>query len=114
MIFLQSFIKFDQGISKRCVGQTFDGRKKEEEEEEEEETEQTQYVSQTLFGGYKYGRHRQFLLQIGRFLKIFFSELELLCQMNRNLMGGTYGRLCIKFPQSRMKGERHRVSPLSL
>ena len=42
MIFLQGFIKFDQGISEKCVGQTFDGRKKEEEEEEEEETEQTQ------------------------------------------------------------------------
>jgi hypothetical protein len=34
MIFLQGFIKFDQGISEKCVGQTFDGRKKEEEEEE--------------------------------------------------------------------------------
>ena len=31
MIFLQSFIKFDQGISEKCVGQTFDGRKEEEE-----------------------------------------------------------------------------------
>jgi hypothetical protein len=29
--------------------------------------------------------------------------------MNRN-----YGRFCIKFPQSRMKGERHRLRPLSL
>jgi hypothetical protein len=26
----------------------------------------------------------------------------------------TYGRFCIKFPQSRMKGERHRLSSLSL
>ena len=34
--------------------------------------------------------------------------------MNRNLVGSTYGRFCIKFPQSRMKGERHRLSPLSL
>ena len=34
--------------------------------------------------------------------------------MNRNLMGSTYRRFCIKFPQSRMKGERHRLSPLSL
>ena len=25
-----------------------------------------------------------------------------------------YGRFCIKFPQSRMKDERHRLSPLSL
>ena len=31
--------------------------------------------------------------------------------MNRNLVGSTYGRFCIKFPQSRMKGERHRLSP---
>ena len=28
MIFLQGFIKFDQGISEKCVGQTFGGRKK--------------------------------------------------------------------------------------
>ena len=39
-------------------------------------------------------------------------SLELLSQMNRNLVGSTYGRFCIKFPQSRMKGERHRLSPL--
>ena len=30
------------------------------------------------------------------------------------LIGSTYGRFCIKFPQSRMIGERHRLSPLSL
>ena len=32
--------------------------------------------------------------------------------MNRNLVGSIYmyGRLCIKFPQSRMKGERHRLN----
>jgi hypothetical protein len=35
-------------------------------------------------------------------------------KMNRNLVGSTYGRFFIKFPQSRMKGERHRLSPLSL
>ena len=29
MIFLQGFIKLDQGISEIWVGQTFDGRKKE-------------------------------------------------------------------------------------
>ena len=34
--------------------------------------------------------------------------------MNWNLVGSTYERFCIKFPQSRMKGERHRLSPLSL
>ena len=34
-----------------------------------------------------------------------FSSLKLLSQMNWNLVGSTYGRFCIKFPQSRMKGE---------
>jgi hypothetical protein len=29
MIFLQGFIKFDQGISEKCVVQSFGGRKKE-------------------------------------------------------------------------------------
>ena len=35
--------------------------------------------------------------------------------MNRNFVGSIYmyERLCIKFPQSRMKGEQHRFSPLS-
>ena len=44
------------------------------------------------------------------------SPLKLPSQMNRNLVGSIYmyGRLCIKFPQSWMKGERHRLSPLSL
>ena len=44
------------------------------------------------------------------------SPLKLPSQMNRNLVGSiyVYGRLCIKFPQSIMKGERHRLSPLSL
>jgi hypothetical protein len=31
--------------------------------------------------------------------------------MNRNLVGSTYWRFSIKLPQSRMKGERHRLSP---
>ena len=35
-------------------------------------------------------------------------------KMNKYLVERTYGRFCIKFPQSRMKGERHRLSPLSL
>ena len=34
------------------------------------------------------------------------SPLKLLSHMNRNLVG----RFCIKFPQSRMKGERHRLN----
>jgi hypothetical protein len=33
------------------------------------------------------------------------SPLKLSSQMNRNLVGSTYGRFCMKFPQSRMKGE---------
>jgi hypothetical protein len=62
----------------------------------------------------KHGHHRQFLFLIGRYLKK--SSLKLPSQMNRNLVGSIYmyGRLCIKFPQSRMKGEWHRLSPLSL
>jgi hypothetical protein len=44
------------------------------------------------------------------------SPLKLLSHMNRNLVRSIYmyGRICIKFPQSRMKGERHRLSPLSV
>jgi hypothetical protein len=44
------------------------------------------------------------------------SSLKLPSQLNRSLVGSIcmYGRFCIKFPQSRMKGERHRLSPLSL
>jgi hypothetical protein len=39
------------------------------------------------------------------------SSLKPSSQMNRNLVGSTYGRLCIKFPQNRMKGQQHRLSP---
>jgi hypothetical protein len=44
------------------------------------------------------------------------SPLKLLSHMNWYLVGSIYmyGRFCIKFPQSRMKGEWHRLSPLSL
>jgi hypothetical protein len=44
------------------------------------------------------------------------SPLKLCSQMNWNLVGSIYmyGRFCIKFPQSRMKGELHRLRPLSL
>ena len=44
------------------------------------------------------------------------SPLKLLSHMNQSLVGSIYmyGRFCIKFPQSRMKSERHRLSPLSL
>ena len=42
------------------------------------------------------------------------SSLKPSSQMNQNLIGSTYGRFCIKFPQNRMKVERHRLSPLSL
>ena len=58
MLFLQGFIKFDQGISEKYVGQTFDGRKEERKKERKKErrieTEQTQYVSQTSLGGHNY------------------------------------------------------------
>ena len=54
MLFLQGFIKFDQGISEKYVGQTFDGRKKERKKERRIETEQSQYVSQTSLGGHNY------------------------------------------------------------
>ena len=54
----------------------------------------------------KHGHHMQFLFLIGQFLKKS-SPLKLLNHMNRNLVGSIYmyGRFCIKFPQSRMKGE---------
>jgi hypothetical protein len=46
----------------------------------------------------KHGHHRQFLFP---------------SQMNRNLVRSIYmyGRLCIKFPQSRMKGEQTWARP---
>ena len=62
---------------------------------------------------HKHGHHRQFLLLIGWFLKKSFP-LKPSSQMNRNLVGSNYGRFCIKFPKNRMKGERHRLSPLSV
>jgi hypothetical protein len=55
----------------------------------------------------------QFMLLVGWFLKKS-SRLQILGQMNRNLVRSTYGRFCIKFSQSRMKGERHRLSPQPL
>jgi hypothetical protein len=42
------------------------------------------------------------------------SSLKPGSQMNSNLVGSTYGKFCIKFPQIRMKGEQHRLIPLSL
>jgi hypothetical protein len=58
-------------------------------------------------------RNKNSLWQVGWFLKKS-SCLQILGQMNRNLVGSTYGRFCIKFSQSRMKGERHRLSPQPL
>ena len=40
-----------------------------------------------------------------------YSPLKPSSQMNRNFVGSTYGRFCIKFPQNRMKSERDRFSP---
>jgi hypothetical protein len=37
------------------------------------------------------------------------SSLKSSSQMNSNLVGSTYGRFCIKFPQIRMKGEQHSL-----
>jgi hypothetical protein len=44
------------------------------------------------------------------------SPLKLLSHLNWNLVGSIYmyGRFCIKFPQSRMKGEQHWISSLNL
>jgi hypothetical protein len=52
----------------------------------------------------KHGQYRELLLLIGRFLQKS-SPLKPSSQMNRNLVGITYGRFCIKFFQYRMKGE---------
>jgi hypothetical protein len=30
--------------------------------------------------------------------------------MNRNFAGSSYGKVCIKFPQNRMKGERIQIT----
>jgi hypothetical protein len=45
-----------------------------------------------------------------------FKMNVVLYVIGSNLVGSIYmyGRFCIKFPQSRMKGEQHRLSPLSL
>jgi hypothetical protein len=54
---------------------------------------------------------------IGNFWGVMFkksSPLKPSSQMNRNLVGSTYGRFDKKFSQSRMKGERRRLSGLSL
>ena len=48
----------------------------------------------------KHGHYRQFLFPIGWFLKKY-SPLKPISQMNRNLVGSTYGRFCIKFLQDR-------------
>jgi len=37
------------------------------------------------------------------------SPLKLSCQMNKNLVGSTNGKFCIRFPQNRRKGEQQSV-----
>ena len=59
----------------------------------------------------KHDRRRQFLFRV---ISKKSSPLKPSSQMNRNLVGNTYGRFCIKFPQNRIKGEWHRLSTLSL
>jgi hypothetical protein len=39
-----------------------------------------------------------------------FSPLKLSYQMKKNLVGSTYGKFCIRFPQNRMKGEQQSVA----
>jgi hypothetical protein len=45
----------------------------------------------------KHGHHRPFLFLIGLLLNIFSDD--------QNLVGSTYRRFCIKFPQSWMKND---------
>jgi len=49
--------------------------------------------------------HRQFLFVIGH-LK---TSLKPFGQIIWNWVGNTYGRFCVKFPQNKMTGERHRL-----
>jgi hypothetical protein len=51
-----------------------------------------------------------------RFLACFLKILDKKRKKRGELFADQYmyGKFCIKFPQSRMKGERHRLSPLSL
>jgi hypothetical protein len=42
------------------------------------------------------------------------SSLKPWGQINWNLVGNLYGKFCIKFPQNKMTGEWHRLSPLNL
>jgi hypothetical protein len=53
------------------------------------------------------------------FLKFFSSETQLPNEQKfggwvygKNLVGSTYGKFCIRFPQNRMKGEQQRVLAL--
>jgi hypothetical protein len=50
------------------------------------------------------------------YVKSKHSRVKHSLNMNRNLVGSIYmyGRFCIKFPQSRMKGERHPLVILTL
>jgi hypothetical protein len=50
----------------------------------------------------KHGHHMQFLFLIGRFLKKS-SPLKPLGQMNRNMVGGIYGRFSVKIATDRDK-----------
>jgi hypothetical protein len=42
------------------------------------------------------------------------SSLKLFGKINWNLVGSIYERFSIKFPQNKMIGERHRLSPQNL
>jgi hypothetical protein len=74
--------------------------------------EMVEFQSKTLSSPKKYNKQNKFVSDW--LISKKSSPLKPLGQMNRNLVGSTYGRFCIKFPQSRMKGEQHRLSGLSL
>jgi hypothetical protein len=83
------------------------------------------YREPSIDSSYQVSYHLAKLCQSSRFLEIDQSENNIFCgpsknlllwncfaKTNRNFVGAPigYGRFCIKFPQSRMKGERHRLS----
>jgi hypothetical protein len=52
----------------------------------------------------------QTILLSDRLISKKSSPLKRSSQMNSNLVGSTYGRFCIKFPENRMKGEWPRLT----
>jgi hypothetical protein len=70
------------------------------------------YRGPSIDASYQVSVHLAKRFQRKRFLKIGQSEARIACGGHVSI---GYGSFCIKFPQSRMKGERHRLnSVLSL